>query len=235
MAFTTYATAKAKVLRDLDLEDEVFIQAQEMLDYFNEGLREAAHEVNSIYEDYFLTKAYLPLVSGTSLYALPTGIYASKIRSLIYDQNGTGTLVYEIKRIRSSKTFLHRSLLRSSQITDYYRYIVINTSGTGQQIELSPPSRETSSQNVTIWYLRVVDPIVNDSDYVDRDINECLNFIYAFVKGKCKQKEAGGEMPQDARLELEQQKKLLIESLTNKIPDDDNEVEKDFSFYEETS
>lgn len=235
MALTTYATAKAKVLRDLDLEDELFIQAQEFLDYFNEGLREAAAEVLAIYEDYFLTKAYLPLVSGTSLYSLPSDIYASKIRAIIYDQNNAGTLVYEIKRIRNAKKFLTRSLLRSSQITDYYMYIMINDVTSGFQIELSPASRETSSQNVTIWYLRDVTPIALDADYVDKDIPESLNFLYAYVKGKCKQKENFGQMPEDARLEIEQQRKLLVETLTNMVPDDDTKIEMDMSAYEEMS
>ena len=235
MTLTTYAVAKAKVLRDLDLEDEVFIQSQEMLDYFNEALREACAEVLAIYEDYFLDKEYLALTQGQSEYDLPTGIYANKIRAIIYDQNGQGTLVYEIKRIRDSKRFLSRSLLRSSQITDYYQYIITNNSASGRKIELSPSSRETSSQNVTVWFIRNVDPIVDTTDYVDKDIPESLNFIYAFVKGKCKQKEAGGEMPPDALREIEQQRKLLVETLTTMVPDDDNKVEMDTSFYDEMS
>src|SRR6185503_10480631 len=103
-----YSTAKAKVERDLDLEEENFIQDEEMLEYFNEALREAEAEVLAIYEDYLLDSASLALVIGTSKYDLPNGIYDSKIRGVIYSN---GSIIYEIKRIRSAHKFLDRALL----------------------------------------------------------------------------------------------------------------------------
>lgn len=229
----TYAEAKRKVEVDLDLEDEVFIQEEEMLGYFNEALREAEAEVLTIYEDYFLDNAYLPLVLGQSKYDLPTGIYAYKIRSIVYSVNQS--LIYEISKARSARKFLDLETLLWANPTDYYQYIILNNSTNGTQIELYPPSRETSSTNVKIWFLRQVDPIVDDTDIVDKDIPESINFIYAYVKARCKQKENAGVMPQDAAAEVEQQRKLLVDTLTNMIPDDDNEVIKDMTTYEEMS
>lgn len=233
---TTYAVAKLKVQKDLDLEGETFIQDTEMLEYFNEALREAEAEILGINEDYFMTRAYLALVNGTDLYSLPTGIYEDKIRGIVYDNTSatSGGSIYEIKRIRTPKKFLDRSYLRNSDPTDYYQYIVLNSSASGTQIELSPAAKETSSTNVRIWHLRVVDVIVNTTDIVDKDIR-FINFIYAYVKARCKQKEAAGDMPQDARMELEMQRKLMVETLSNRIPDDDNEAIKDMSFYYEMS
>lgn len=229
---TTYATAKLKVQRDLDLEEETFIQAEEFLEYFNESKREAEAEVLGIFEDYLLTKANLALVNGTSIYNIPSEIYSTKIRGIIYQ---TSSIIYEIKRIRSAKKFLERAYLRDANPTDYYQYILLNGSTSGIQIELSPASRETSSTNVTIWYLRTVTEITEDGDIIDADIPESLNFMYAYVKGKCKQKENAGVMPPDAAQELEQQRMLLVNTLSNAVPDDDNEVEKDLSFYREMS
>lgn len=227
-----YSTAKAKVQRDLDLEEEEFIQPEELLEYFNEALREAEAEVLGIYEDYLLDSANLALAIGTSKYDLPDGIYASKIRGIIY---ASGSTIYEINRIRTARKFLDRALLRDASPTDYYTYIIINNSTTGIQIELSPASKETSSSNVTIWFLRKVDEIVDDADIVDKDIPESINFVYAYVKAKCKQKENAGVMPPDAQAEIEQQRKLMIETLTNMVPDDDNENIKDMTFYNEMS
>jgi len=227
-----YSTAKAKVERDLDLEEENFIQDEEMLEYFNEALREAEAEVLAIYEDYLLDSASLALVIGTSKYDLPNGIYASKIRGVIYSN---GSIIYEIKRIRSAHKFLDRALLRDADPTDYYQYIIVNNSTTGIQIELSPAAKETSSSNVTVWFIREVDEIVDDTDLVDKDIPESINFIYAYVKARCKQKENAGQMPPDAQAELEKQRSLMIETLTTMVPDDDNEVIKDLSFYNEIS
>lgn len=229
---TTYLAFKTKVEEDLDLQEEQFISDDELLGYTNEGLREAEKEYLTLYEDYLLDNANLALVTGTSKYSLPTGIFANKIRGIIYSSN---SIIYEIKRIRSSKKFLERAYIRNENPTDYYSYIILNSSANGIQIELSPPAKETSSTNVTIWFIRKVDEIDADSDVVDKDLPECINFLYAYVKGKCKQKENAGTMPQDAAAEIEQQRKMLVDTLTSMVPDDDNKVEMDLSVYEEMS
>lgn len=230
---TLYSTAKTKIEKDLDLESEDFVQDEEMLGYFNEAIREAEAEVIGIDPDYFLTSTYLPLEFGESLYGLPNGIYAKKIRSIIYNN---GSLVYEIKQIRGVKKFLERADLIIANPTNIYQYMVLNDSDEGFQIELSPPSKETSASNVRIWFVRKVAELTGvGEEYIDKDIPECTNFVYSYVKGKCKQKEAGGEMPADARAEIDKQRQIFVDSLSTPIPDDDNEVLKDTSIYEESS
>ncbi len=229
---TTYAVAKTKVEKDLDLEGEEFIQDSEMLAYFNDALRDIEKDVLTIYEDYLLDKVYLPLIFGQDTYSLPAGIFSLKMRAVIYN---SGSILYEIKRNRTQHKFLDRAFVRTSDPLDYYQYIVLNNSTTGIKLELSPPSRETSSANVTVFFIRTVDEIVDDGDFVDKDIPEALSFIYAYVKGKCKQKENRGSMPPDAQAEIDREKEQFIATLTNSIPDDDNEVIKDLSFYNEIS
>lgn len=227
----TYAQALLKVEQDLDLEEEIFIQGTEMLGYFNEAIRDCEAEILTINEDYFLTNALLPLVLGTALYALPTGIYASKIRSIIYSN---GTIIYPIERIRTPRRFLDRALLLYASPTDYYQYLLFNPSAAvGAQIEITPPSKETSSGNVTIFYIREIAEIVLTTDLID--IPEFINFIYAFVKGRCKQKENAGVMPGDAQTEIDIQRKMMVDTLSNRVPDDDTEIVKDISAYQESS
>lgn len=228
----TYTNALAKIERDLDLEEEDFIQASEIMEYFNQAKRASEKIVLEIYEDYLLDSANLALVNGTSKYSLPSGIFAHKIRSVVYSN---GSIIYEISRIRSSRKFLERALILNSNPSDYYQYIILNNSSSGIQIELSPASKETSSTNVTIWYLRKVDEITTGADIVDKDIPESIDFIYAYVKGKCKEKENGGVMPQEAAQEIEMEKQTLIDTLTNMVPDDDNTVIGDMSIYDEMS
>lgn len=227
-----YSDAKLVVEKELDLEEENFIQDSEMLEYFNKARREAEAEVLGIYEDYLLDKAPLPLVLGQDRYDLPTGIYASKMRGIIYDN---GSVLYEILRIRSAKKFLERGAIRTADPIDYYRYIMLNTAANGIQIELSPPSKETSATNVYIFFLRKIPDLVLDTDIVDAEIPESLNFIYAYVKRLCKQKENAGVIPPDAQAEEDKQRALMVETLTNMIPDDDNEVIKDMTIYYEMS
>ncbi len=229
---TTYTQFIAKVEQDLDLEEENFIQATEKLGYLNEGLREAEKQVLTIYQDYLQTSAYIPLVSGTSLYSMPTGIFSSKIRKIIYTN---GSLIYEIREIKGSQKFMKRAFLIYANPTDEYMYMTPNSASAGPQIEIVPPSKETSSTNVTIFYIRTITPISIGADIVDKDIPESLNFLYAYVKGKCKQKENAGVMPPDSQAEIDMQMKLLVDTLSPKVIDDNTEVEKDMSVYEEFS
>lgn len=230
---TEYSAAVAVVEQELDLEEENFIQDSEMLEYFNKGRREAEAEVLGIYEDYLLSSADLALTIGDSRYDLPDGIYASKIRGIVYNN---GSIIYEIKRIRGARKFLQRALLRDADPTDSYKYIMVNDETDGIQIELSPASKETSSTNVQIWFLRKVLELTGDDDeIVDAEIPESINFIYAYVKGQCLKKENGGIMPPDAQSEIDHQRQLLVSTLTNMIPDDDNEVIQDLSAYDEMS
>ena len=57
-----YSAAKLIVEKELDLQEENFIQASEMLEYFNKARREMEAEVLGIYYDYLLDNAPLPLV-----------------------------------------------------------------------------------------------------------------------------------------------------------------------------
>ena len=73
----TWATLRAKIQRDLDLQDEIFITNTELLGYANEAIDEAEQEVLTIYEDYFLTNENLALVTGTAEYSGRAGISIS--------------------------------------------------------------------------------------------------------------------------------------------------------------
>jgi hypothetical protein len=229
---TTLSQFRSKIEVDLDLQEETFITSSEITGYVNEALREAQREVLGIYEDYFLTKTNLALSIGVSTYSMPSDIYANKIRGMIYDNNYN---IYEIRRIRTPQKFLDRHLLRNDDPTDYYMYIIINDAVNGFQIELSPAAKETSATAITLWYLRDISVIASDSDVIDQDIPECIDFMFAYVKGQCLKKENSGLMPPEARDEIERQRKLLVDVLTNMVPDDDNTIIKDTTYYRETS
>ena len=53
----TYADLKSYLEKELDLEDETFITADEMQSYFNEAVDMIEAAIHNIYEDYFLTNA----------------------------------------------------------------------------------------------------------------------------------------------------------------------------------
>lgn len=220
MKIWTYAAAKEKVLGDLNLEDEDFISESELLGYFNEAIDEAEAMIHTLYEDYFLTSEALPMVEGVSSVDVPEDIYALKIRHIAYANGGKK---YEIKPIRRLKQ------LADIQADDDYRYLIKNSKVDGYKIVFYPEPRETSANNATIWYLRNAAEVTEDSDEID--IPEGINFIFQRVKCACRAKENGGSVPAGDAQALEQQRQLLVETLTGMKPDENNEAEMDLSFY----
>lgn len=214
----TYAELKANLQKELDLEDETFITAQEFLNYFNEGVDVVEASIHTIYEDYFLTNGPLSLVSGTAGYALPSDIYAQKIRGMYYND---GTTKYDIKRVRKITD------VKYVESSDFYQYIITNTSASGLRITLYPTPNETNNY-VTMWYIRNAKRFAADADVCD--IPEFTHVIVQYVRWKCMSKE-GHPDTQQALADLERMKQEMVETLTARVPDEDYIIEGDFSFY----
>lgn len=225
MRFWTYQEIKTKIEQDLDLEEETFIQDSELLAYANSAVDEAENEIHGIYEDYFLTRAPIALVKGEEEYALPADIYANKIRRIMYRIGGD---YYTITRVRDWRKFEEYTEEVAYQSSTRYRYFLINSVAGAPKIVLSPPSKETSSSNVTIWYIRNANRFVNPSDICD--IPEFIEFVLNYIKVKCWEKE-GNPLIQAGVADLEQQRKQMTSSLQSMVADDDNELEPDLSIY----
>lgn len=159
MKVWTYKEMSDKVMRDLDLEDETFVSVDEMVGYFNEALNEAESEIMVLNQDYFLTKYFVPFVSGSTQYVMPYNCYANKIRGLIYQ---SGTLNYEIVQYRRKNKFLNIALTTQFGASDDYRYLLINDRIGKSYLEFHPSARETAvlapvasqSTPVVLWYIR---------------------------------------------------------------------------------
>lgn len=226
----TYSELKTKVQNDLDLGNETSITDAEYLAYFNEAIDEAEAEIHKlgVEDEYFRDSAYLSLVSGTSAYAMPTNIYANKIRGIVYS---SGDTIYQVRRIRGSKAFIEietRNLSANASLD--YKYYFTNPAGTGRRINVSPPSRETSSTVMKVWFIRNATRLTASGDVLD--IPEFANFILSFVKVRLLQKEGDARVELEAEM-LKAQRKLMIDTLTEMVEDDDNLVEQDSSHYEE--
>lgn len=220
MSYLTYAEVLAKVSKPLDLEDEIFIGEEEMMGYCNDAIKRCEGKIHSIYEDYFLTSGNLALVSGVGEINLPTDIYANKIRAIIYTN---GSEVYDIVRIKDSKKFIRIEEATAHDTTSSYRYWIKNASpaATGRKIVLVPVSRETSSENVVIYYLRRANQVTATTDLVD--IPEFYSVIVAYMRYMAYRKE-GHPNTQEAREELLDEEKNMVETLTEMVPDGENEI-----------
>lgn len=230
MDYRTYGELKLKVEQDLDLEDEDFIQDEEMLGYFNAGIDECEAEIHSIYEDYFLDDHAIDLTLGEEYFDLPTNIYAMKIRKITYVN---GDCIYPVNRLRHSDRF--QAILESKR--DYgstdYRYIIKNKASFSKpRIQLVPKSRETGSERLHVDYIRNANRMVDEASICD--IPEFSEFVIQYVKTKCYEKEGHPNLPL-AQSELERLRKQMVDTLSNMVPDEETSMEMDTSHYEEST
>lgn len=171
MKVWTYLEMSTKVQSDLDLQDQTFIQPNEMIGYFNEAIQEAEAEICGTKEEYFLSQYNFPVVAGIGTYTLPPDIYINKIRRIVYTN---GPLIYEVKKIKEWRKFTEIALTASFGVNDWYRYYITNTSPGNMQWVQFPVSRETAvlpQQNgataftpIQFWYLRTANriPVVGE-------------------------------------------------------------------------
>lgn len=229
MAFWTWSQLKAKIEADLDLEDEKFIPESELLGYANEAIREVSRQVHTLYEDYFLTRTAITLVSGTEEYDLPTDIYAMKIRGMVY-RNGTS--VWKMKRIQDWRKFEEYEFDKTNLTqTALYGFFILNAVAGAPRILITPTPNENGAY-VRLWYIRTANELTTDSSVMD--IPEAVNYVIQYVKMRCYEKELHPNL-QKAIADVEAEKQTTLETLANMVPDVDNEIEADTRIYEELS
>jgi hypothetical protein len=219
----TLGDLKDRVKAELDLEDEDFISEAEMNGYCRRAINSAENIILNLYEDYYLARPHtITLVSGTSEYSLPTGIYAQKIRKLIYSNGSDRYLVKKIKRLEDTATL---------ETGDDYMYLLTNDSTDGISLTVYPePS--SNGETLTLWYLRNANEVTDDDDEID--LPEAYDYLTQYVKVACVKKErATPDAPKSAALQEEE--RLLTEALSERVPDDDNVLQADLSFYYEVN
>lgn len=238
MQYTTFGDFKTKVEAELDLEPEEFVQPAEFVGYVNDGVSIAEAEIHKlgIEDEYFLTKSRKSIASGTEDIVLPTNLYASKIRKVIYKNGAT---LYEIKRSRSLNMFIDRELTNLVQQggNTIYEYIIRNDSGAAPPVmELSPIPAETVVNGIIIYHIRKANvwSFSLDPDGAGSiDLPEiALQYLQTYVRWRCLSKEGHPSIP-EAKVEMDDAKKLMVETLTNMVPDGESKIDQDTDIYDE--
>lgn len=227
MLFWTWAQLRTKVERDLSLEDEIFVDATELLGYANEAILEAEASIHTLYEDYFLSRVALTLVQGQESYALPTDIYGHKIRTIRYNN---GSRLYEIKRIRDWHKFADYDFDNYNASGQFeYEYLLLNgTAGTPAQIILAPTPNESGAFG-KIWYLRHANRLALDTDVLD--IPEATNYVLQYIKMRCYEAEGHFNLQKSVN-DTTYQREQLEAVMSTMVPDNHNEIEEDRTIYE---
>lgn len=226
MKYWTFAEIRTKVLRDLDLEGETFITDAELLGYANEAIDEVERQILTLCEDYFLSRGTLTLVPGQEEYDIPTDIYGMKIRKIIYR---SGTQVWNLVRLRNwNKLSIYETEMSTPTGTQQYGFFILNAvSGQKPKILLTPTPTEAGAY-LQIWYLRNANELTGDASVCD--IPEAINYVLAYIKMKCMEKELHPNLAK-AIQDVEQQKTDTIAALSEMYPDNENTVEPDYRLY----
>lgn len=227
----TLAEIRQKIQKDLDLEAEDFVTAEELLSLINEGIDECEAQIHLLgrENEYFMKDGSLTMVQGQQDYDLPTDIYANKILGLTYVK---GSTIYPITRIRNKDRFQEIEVIKQYGPADGYGYLLVHPDPTtGYQLRIYPAARESGAY-LKMWYVRNANRLVEDSDVCD--IPEFVYYVIAFAKEKILFKE-GHPNYAEAKAELEKQKMLMLETLGEMVPDDDNELQKDLEHYDSST
>ncbi len=218
----TFAEAKLQVQKEMDTEEETNVDEAEYFNYFNEAIDTAEALIHSMNEDYFLTKGLLPLTASQSEYDLPSDIYANKIRHFQFKQDSTK--IYEIRRIPLEKIMF----IDETNTNSDFLYHLENSLVSQTKIVLHPTPAADDPTSVTLWYLRNANRVNVDADIID--IPEFIEYIMAYVKTKIARKE-GNPLLVTYQDELDRQANLMRQTLDQMIPDSDETLALDTTFY----
>lgn len=179
------------------------------------------------------------LVSGVSKYALPTNIYANKIRELVFND---GDLIYEMKPYSPRKKQWKVAYMNQYYFDDnrVFWYQLVNDSvydpanpyTTNIQIEMIPVPK-ISGDYVTVHYLREAQkiPYVNNGN-TQIDIPEFYDYIKYEMMARCAFKTMNPKY--DTLVTWSNDAKLrMIQTLSQRKEDGAPRIDPDFSFYEE--
>jgi hypothetical protein len=111
------------------------------------------------------------------------------------------------------------------QSVDSATQITMSAGGLGASVGATITFTEP---RVQVWYIRNVDIPDANSDYID--FPEFWHFVAQHVIVNCLNKEVGNPRAQAETMRLEEYRKQMIETLSNMVPDQDDEIEQDLRF-----
>ena len=234
MAYRTFGDLRLQIERELDLEEEDFVQEEELTEYFNSAVRETEAELIKLglREEYLKGEGFISVVSGTKEYALPSDIIDTQIRKMVYRNSN---YVYTLNFQRGEDAFEEEDLQELYSSSDEYYRATLYKVAEDYKLRLVPTPRLSVTNGIRIIYNKDLNRYLDAT--TNCDVPEiCLEFIRASVKYDCVKKEIGRPDLQDFRTDKEMARKLMTDTLQGQVADPDRQkVDQDLSIYEEHS
>lgn len=226
---------KQRALRPIGLIDLVnssggFTTEDEQNEHINDAIRSIESRIHNLYEDYFLTKTTLSIVSGTSEYDFPSDIFADKIRRVLYKDSVNNTQKYEIRYIQDlNDTMVLEDITANKELN--LQFTMINSTSSGRKIKFYPTPDFTDSDRVTLWYIR--NAILPTQDADELDIPEYDMYIVQYLKVMTLLKDANHPLLQVEIGKLDVIEQTVIDTLQQRRQDATNEIIINTEFYED--
>jgi len=232
LAYKTFGDLSIQVQRELDIEDEEFIQPQELIEYFNSCIRMVESEIIKLglRDKYLQTEAFISTVSGQADYDLPSDIIDSKIRKLVYRD---GTIIYTLKPLKGEDAYEAEDVMNLYSSSEYYYYMIYKI-GIEWKLRLIPKAVKTVANALRIIYFKDLNRY--DADITECDVPEiCYEYILSYVRYRCFAKETHVNMT-DEKENMGILLQLMRETLQGQVADPAIDViDQDLSHYGESS
>ncbi len=224
---STRAQIRTRIRTEMDLLDEPGVSDAEINYAIQEAMSVVGSRIRALYEDYFLKRGTLDLVSGSADVSYPTDCFANKVRALIYKN---GSTVCRIPRLKDTEQYLRAELATSFTIwsPQTAKFVPQDTA-----FRLVPTPTESGTGVLVCWYIRDLDAMDGDSDSCD--IPEWEHVVVAYAKDVIAQNKPGILDSTKTSEKLDGMMELMEADLSNRSPDDDDFVPSDTSTYEEHS
>lgn len=219
MKYWTWAEVKQKIDNDMDLQEEPdLLSENELMGYVNDAIDVVEQHFIKM-GDYFLSTEKINIMEEERDYDLPEDIYATKIRKILCDSD------YEVRPLKDLKYVSYQE----SSTNSFYKYLIINNPGSKPKIRLIPTPMADGV--LDIYYTRNANRLsVDAGDYQYIDLPEAMGFIITYVKLRIYEKEKS-PMYQMYYTEIQKQEEMLIDALSQRIDDENNEIEIDINNY----
>ena len=228
MSFTL-KQLRDRIINDLDLQEETWVINSEIDEFINDGIEEAESEIHTIYEDYFLVEnPAITITAGDNTIDYPADIYANKIRKIVFSEGSNTGASHTIRRIKDLADAKHLDIFDTSDNSRLW-WSPINDAVNGRKIRLFPAAGRNGL--VHIFYLRNAKRLALDTDVLD--IDEFQRFVRQVAMTKILLKD-GDVRAEDSVALQEKYRKQLQTTLMTMAPDDDNEIESDYSHYDDS-
>lgn len=233
MAFKTFGELNTELINELDLQDETFIDAPELMRLWNRavGIAEGHLITLGLRDKYLLGRVKVDLTKGFEEISLPDAVYGNKIIKIIYQ---VGSTIYTVKPLDSKDMFENYALLNQVSTTDIYRYMITHTNPGQEKLLIVPTPYTTQANALTIWFARNANRYFLDTDICDLP-TLAYEFLNTYVTEKVYKKEShvNYEEAKNDRIEKEQ---LMQSVLSGQIADNEmSKVDMDISAYQESS